>query len=200
MQIKDNLASLNFIDKLTPEVLAKIDEIFPAPEPASTYFSLDGFQNIDQPIFWTNKIDCTKCAARVFEDSVVGMLMTFGGHCQLTIIATAVYDVIAEFSRRLLRQQLCLWAESIIWVQHCTVFSKQSILYICSTVCEVLKMSFRYTCKSNEESSLIEPDQSQKHQSWITDPSSVVSSEVESDINEDLCFQRWSFARILPSL
>ena len=50
LQIEDNLASLKFLDKLTPEVFKKIDEIFPAPAPAKTYFTLEGFQNIDQPI------------------------------------------------------------------------------------------------------------------------------------------------------
>lgn len=51
MQITDNLASLNFLDKLTPEVLEKIDAIFPAPTPAQPYFKLENFENIQQPIY-----------------------------------------------------------------------------------------------------------------------------------------------------
>ena len=39
MQIEDNLRSLTFLDKLTPEVMAKIDKIFPKPENVKTYFT-----------------------------------------------------------------------------------------------------------------------------------------------------------------
>lgn len=51
MQIEDNLASLKFLKKLTPEVLAKIDEIFPKPAPRTEYFKLENFENIQQPVY-----------------------------------------------------------------------------------------------------------------------------------------------------
>jgi hypothetical protein len=40
LQIEDNIASLKFLDKLTPEVMTKIDEIFGnKPDGVKTYFS-----------------------------------------------------------------------------------------------------------------------------------------------------------------
>lgn len=40
LQIEDNIASLKFLDKLTPEVMTKIDDIFGnKPEGVKTYFS-----------------------------------------------------------------------------------------------------------------------------------------------------------------
>ena len=39
MQIEDNLKALAFLDELTPEVMAKIDNIFPKPQSVKTYFT-----------------------------------------------------------------------------------------------------------------------------------------------------------------
>ena len=42
MQIEDNLASVKFIKKLTPEILSKIDDIFGnKPQGVKTYFSFN---------------------------------------------------------------------------------------------------------------------------------------------------------------
>ena len=40
LQIEDNLASLKFVDKLTPEILKKVDDLFGnKPEGVKKYFS-----------------------------------------------------------------------------------------------------------------------------------------------------------------